>query len=129
MQTYLGTGRRKNAIARVRLLPGAGEIVVNDREAKDYFQGVERILRRVHAPLKLTNTEAQFKVDATCHGGGLVGQAGALVHGMARAIERYNHELRPILKKAGFLTRDSRMVERKKYGQAGARARYQFSKR
>lgn len=129
MQLIQATGRRKCSVARVRLLPGAGEIVVNDREAKEYFQGTERILRRIYAPLKLTKTDSQFKVMVNLHGGGIVGQAGALVHGLARAIEKYNHELRPILKKAGFLMRDSRMVERKKYGQAGARARYQFSKR
>ncbi len=129
MQLIQATGRRKTSVARVRLLPGAGEITVNDREAKQYFQGTERILRRVFAPLKLTNTENQFKVVVNVRGGGIVGQAGATVHGLARALEKYNHELRPILKKAGFLTRDSRMVERKKYGQAGARARFQFSKR
>lgn len=129
MHTHIATGRRKCAVARVRLLPGAGNITVNKREAKEYFQGIERLLRRIHAPLRLTNTENQFDVFVNMRGGGVAGQAGALVHGLARALEHVNPELRPVLKKAGFLRRDARMVERKKYGQKGARARFQFSKR
>jgi small subunit ribosomal protein S9 len=129
MEVIWGTGRRKSAVARVRIMPGNGEIIVNKRDAKEYFQGIERILKRVYAPLKITNTENNYTVYVNMRGGGIVGQAGALVHGLSRALEKAQPELRPILKKAGFLRRDARVVERKKYGQKGARARYQFSKR
>ena len=111
---YYGTGRRKNAIARVRLVPGTGKVTVNGRDAK--------------APFKVTDTEDHFAVIARCNGGGISGQAGALRHGIARALLSAG-EYRPELKKAGYLTRDSRMVERKKYGLKKARKRPQFSKR
>jgi len=129
MEVTLGTGRRKCAVARVRIMKGSGEILVNKRSAKEYFQNVERILKRVYAPLKITNTENNYDVHVNMFGGGVVGQAGALVHGLSRALQTIQPELRPVLKKAGFLRRDARMVERKKYGQKGARAKYQFSKR
>ncbi len=136
MEVIWGTGRRKCAVARVRLMSGTGEItIVNNnrkkttRSAREYFHGIERVIKRVYAPLRITNNENNYDVKVTMHGGGIVGQAGALVHGLSRALQIAQPELRPILKKAGFLRRDSRMVERKKYGQKGARARYQFSKR
>jgi small subunit ribosomal protein S9 len=129
MEIYLGTGRRKCAVARVRLMAGTGQITVNKKDVRTYFHNIERIIRRVYGPLRLTNTENNYDVHVNMHGGGYVGQAGALVHGLSRALEKVQPELRPILKKAGFLRRDARVVERKKYGQKGARARFQFSKR
>ena len=124
---YYGTGRRKNAIARVRLVPGTGKVTVNGREAMDYF-GRQALIDAFMAPFKVTDTEGHFDVIARLNGGGISGQAGALRHGISRALLQAG-EYRPELKKAGFLTRDPRMVERKKYGLKKARKRPQFSKR
>jgi small subunit ribosomal protein S9 len=125
---YYGTGRRKNATARVFLRPGAGEIKVNDRSLDEYFKR-ESLKLIIRQPLLLTETAEKFNVLVRIQGGGMAGQAGAIRHGLSRALVEYNRELRPKLKDAGFLTRDSRSKERKKYGQRGARARFQFSKR
>ena len=125
---YLGTGRRKSSIARVRLIPGAGSITVNKRDLEDYF-GLETLKMIVREPLVLTETLAKFDISANVHGGGTTGQAGAIRHGIARALIVVNPELRSALKKAGFLTRDPRMKERKKYGLKAARRAPQFSKR
>jgi len=125
---YYGTGRRKNATARVFLRPGAGEIKVNDRSLDEYFKR-ESLKLIIRQPLLLTETAEKFNVLVRIQGGGMAGQAGAIRHGLSRALVEYNRELRPKLKDAGFLTRDSRAKERKKYGQRGARARFQFSKR
>ncbi len=124
---YYGTGRRKNAIARVRLVPGSGKVTVNGKEALDYF-GRQQLIDMACAPFKVTDTMNHFDVIARCNGGGVSGQAGALRHGIARALLEAG-EYRAELKQAGFLTRDSRMVERKKYGLKKARKRPQFSKR
>jgi small subunit ribosomal protein S9 len=124
---YYGTGRRKNAIARVRIVPGTGKVTVNGREAEEYF-GRKQLVDYATAPFKVTDTEGQFDVLARCDGGGVSGQAGALRHGISRALLQAG-EYRAELKKAGFLTRDPRMVERKKYGLKKARKRPQFSKR
>ncbi|MCT4565483.1 MAG: 30S ribosomal protein S9 [Maledivibacter sp.] len=125
---YYGTGRRKKSIARVRLVPGNGKVTVNGRELDNYFD-YETLKREVTRPLTMTETEAKFDVIAKVHGGGFTGQAGALRHGISRALLKADVELRPILKKAGFLTRDPRMKERKKYGLKAARRAPQFSKR
>jgi small subunit ribosomal protein S9 len=125
---YIGTGRRKNAVARVRLLPGGGNVTINGRTMDEYF-GEETLKLIVRQPLVITNTLDQYDVLVRVNGGGFAGQAGAIRHGIARALLRANIELRPILKKAGFLTRDPRMVERKKYGLKKARRAPQFSKR
>ena len=125
---YYGTGRRKTAKARVFLRPGAGEIEVNGSSLETYLSSdVLRMI--VKQPLQLTETVEKFSIFATVVGGGPAGQAGALRHGISRALVEYNGELRERLKAGGFLTRDPRKKERKKYGQKGARARYQFSKR
>ena len=124
---YYGTGRRKNAIARVRLVPGTGKVTVNGREAMDYF-GRQALIDSFMAPFKVTDTEGHFDVIARLNGGGISGQAGALRHGISRALLEAG-DYRKELKKAGFLTRDPRMVERKKYGLKKARKRPQFSKR
>jgi small subunit ribosomal protein S9 len=125
---YYGTGRRKEAVARVFLTPGAGQIKVNHREFDDYFPN--KVLKMViKQPLALTETTDKFDIAVTVVGGGPAGQAGAIRHGISRALVVFNGELRPRLKKEGLLTRDSRAKERKKYGQRGARARFQFSKR
>ncbi len=125
---HKATGRRKEAVARVRLLPGSGAITVNKRPLDDYFPN--NVLKMIiKQPLLATETAERFDIHATVHGGGPSGQAGAIRHGIARALTEYNLELRKKLKKDGFLTRDPRMKERKKYGQRGARARFQFSKR
>ncbi len=124
---YYGTGRRKNAIARVRLVPGTGKVTVNGREGYDYF-GRPATLDYALTPFKVTDTQGHFDVIARCNGGGISGQAGALRHGIARALLEAG-DYRGELKKAGYLTRDSRMVERKKYGLKKARKRPQFSKR
>ncbi len=126
-QAY-GTGRRKSSVARVYLRPGTGNIVVNKRPIDQYF-GRETLKMVVRQPLELTNTTDQFDVYVNVKGGGLSGQAGAIRHGLARALQESDEELRSPLKKAGMLTRDSRRVERKKYGQPGARKRFQYSKR
>jgi small subunit ribosomal protein S9 len=125
---YLGTGRRKESVARVRLLPGDGKIVINGRELDDYF-GLETLKMIVRAPLAATETLGKFDVKVNVGGGGYTGQAGAIRHGIARALLNADEELRPILKKSGFLTRDPRMKERKKYGLKAARRAPQFSKR
>ncbi len=125
---YWGTGRRKNSVARVRLLPGDGKIVVNHRELNDYF-GLETLRLTVKQPLILTETLSRYDVFANVYGGGTAGQAGAIRHGIARALLRVDGELRGSLKRAGFLTRDARMKERKKYGLKAARRAPQFSKR
>ena len=124
---YCGTGRRKNAIARVRLVPGTGKITVNKREAEEYF-GRKALVEYACLPFKVTGTTDHFDVIATLNGGGISGQAGALRHGIARALLEAG-DYRADLKKAGYLTRDPRMVERKKYGLKKARKRPQFSKR
>lgn len=126
--SYYGTGRRKTATARVFLRPGSGDVTVNDRSLDDFFRN-EVLKMIIKQPLLLTETAEGFDVMATVKGGGASGQAGAIRHGITRALVEYNEELRPKLKAAGFLTRDPRKKERKKYGQKGARARYQFSKR
>lgn len=127
---YYGTGRRKRAVARVWLVPGEGKMIVNNQDMKDYFGGrfltFEPILRQ---PLIATSTIGKYDILANVHGGGVSGQAEAIRHGIGRALVNANAELRPILKKAGFLTRDPRMHERKKYGLYGRRRRFQYSKR
>ncbi len=125
---YLGTGRRKKSIARVRLLPGSGSITINKRELDNYF-GMETLKMIVRAPLTLTDTLSKFDVFVNVYGGGYTGQAGAIRHGIARALLVAEPALRPALKKAGYLTRDPRMKERKKYGLYAARRALQFSKR
>lgn len=125
---YYGTGRRKKAVARVRLVPGEGKITINGRDIDDYF-GMETLKLIVRQPLVLTGTLNKFDVIASVKGGGFTGQAGAIRHGISRALLEADRELRPILKKAGFLTRDPRMKERKKYGLKKARRAPQFSKR
>jgi small subunit ribosomal protein S9 len=125
---FYGTGRRKNAVARVFVSPGSGKVQVNGRAVTDYFKNVNWLNRAVE-PLKFTGTESQVDVWATANGGGVGGQSGAVRMGLARALSVFNPELRHGLRKNGFLTRDSRMRERKKYGQKGARKRFQFSKR
>jgi len=125
---YYATGKRKSAIARTWIMPGNGEITVNDRPMDDYFK-VEVVKTIVKQPLVLTNTLGSFDVKARVTGGGFSGQAGAIRHGITKALILANPELRKALKKAGFVRRDARIKERKKYGQKGARARFQFSKR
>jgi small subunit ribosomal protein S9 len=128
LQSYYGTGRRKSSVARVRLYPGSGKITINGRDIDDYF-GLETLKLIVRQPLALTETTEQLDVVATVEGGGVTGQAGAIRHGISRALLVFNPELRAALKKAGFLTRDPRMKERKKYGLKAARRAPQFSKR
>lgn len=123
-----GTGRRKSSIARVWLVPGKGSIKINKRTLDNYF-GRDSLSTVVEKPLELVNKKNELDVFAKVEGGGITGQAGALQHGIARALLQYDPTLRLILKKEGLLTRDARMKERKKYGQKGARARFQFSKR
>ena len=123
-----GTGRRKNAIARVFLRTGSGGFKVNGRSINDYFKNVAWLTRAIE-PLKFTNMADQVDISATVNGGGVGGQSGAIRMGLSRALSVLNPDLRPGLRKNGFLTRDSRMRERKKYGQKGARKRFQFSKR
>ncbi|MQM73214.1 MAG: 30S ribosomal protein S9 [Eubacteriaceae bacterium] len=125
---YFGTGRRKVSVARVRLLPGDGKFTINGRDIDDYF-GLETLKMIARQPLALTNTADSFDVVVNVYGGGFNGQAGAIRHGIARALVEADVNLRPELKKAGFLTRDDRMVERKKYGLKKARRAPQFSKR
>ena len=125
---FYGTGRRKSSVARVRLVPGNGQIVVNGKDSKDYLckKTLEMIIRQ---PLVLTETEGRYDVLVNAHGGGTTGQAGAVRLGIARALLKADPEFRPALKRAGYLTRDPRMKERKKYGLKGARRAPQFSKR
>lgn len=125
---YYGTGRRKHSVARVRLVPGEGRIVINTRTLDEYF-GLETLKLIVKQPLQLTDTLSQFDVIVLAHGGGVSGQAGAIRHGIARALLQAEPSYRQPLKRAGFLTRDARMKERKKYGLKGARRAPQFSKR
>ena len=125
---YYGTGKRKSSTARVRLLPGDGKVTVNKRDLSEYFKSeTQRTI--VRYPLALTDNIGKFDIKALVDGGGISGQAGALRLGVAKALLQFNSELRPSLKKAGLLSRDSRVKERKKYGQKGARKRFQFSKR
>ncbi len=125
---FYGTGRRKTSVARTRLYKGSGQIIVNGRPLEDYFpRPTLRMI--VKQPLKLVKLEDKFDIKVNVDGGGMTGQAEAVRHGISRALLDYDPELRPILKKAGFLTRDPRAKERKKYGQKGARARFQYSKR
>ena len=125
---YLATGRRKKSIARVRLIPGEGKIIINKREIENYF-GLGTLLIIVNQPLNLTSTKDKFDVLVNVPGGGFTGQAGAIRHGISRALLKADIALRPELKAAGFLTRDPRMKERKKYGLKKARKASQFSKR
>ena len=125
---FYGTGRRKSSVARVRVYNGTGKITINDRDIEEYF-GLETLKLIVRQPLALTDTAEKFDIVCRVAGGGVTGQAGAIRHGIARALLQFNEELRPELKKAGFLTRDPRMKERKKYGLKGARRAPQFSKR
>ena len=125
---FYGTGRRKKSVARVRVYAGTGKIIINDREIDDYF-GLETLKLIVRQPLALTGTADKFDIVCRVNGGGVAGQAGAIRHGLSRALLQVNAELRPVLKKAGFLTRDPRMKERKKYGLKAARRAPQFSKR
>ena len=125
---FYGTGRRKSSVARVRLYKGTGKITINERDIDDYF-GLETLKVITRQPLTVTETTDKFDVVCRVTGGGVTGQAGAIRHGIARALLQADEELRPELKKAGFLTRDPRMKERKKYGLKGARRAPQFSKR
>ena len=125
---FYGTGRRKESVARVRIYAGTGKVTVNDRDIDDYF-GLDTLKLIVNQPLVLTDTKEKFDIVCRVNGGGVSGQAGAIRHGIARALLQYDESLRPALKKAGFLTRDPRMKERKKYGLKGARRAPQFSKR
>ena len=128
LSCFWGTGRRKNALARVRVLPGNGVVKINERKVEDYFPRLVWQLQAMQ-PLKTATVEGKVDVLVRASGGGLTGQAGAVRLGIARALIKMNPELRPVLKKAGLLTRDPRMVERKKYGQKGARGQFQYSKR
>ena len=125
---YYGTGRRKSSVARVYLVPGTGKVTINKRDMDEYF-GLETLKLIVRQPLVLTETAEKYDVITTVRGGGFTGQAGAIRHGISRALLEADAELRPALKKAGFLTRDPRMKERKKYGLKAARRAPQFSKR
>ena len=125
---FYGTGRRKNSVARVRVYAGTGKITINDRDIDDYF-GLETLKLIVRQPLTLNELEGKFDIVVRVNGGGVSGQAGAIRHGLSRALLVYDEALRPALKKAGFLTRDPRMKERKKYGLKAARSAPQFSKR
>jgi len=126
--SYYATGRRKSAIARTYLTPGSGKVTINNRPIDDYFQ-VETAKMDLYQPLVLTNTMTAYDIQVRVVGGGISGQAGAIRHGITRALMLANPEFRGPLKKAGFVRRDPRVKERKKYGQRGARARFQFSKR
>lgn len=126
--TYYGTGRRKTSVARVRLVPGEGNVIINDRELKAYF-GLKTLELIIKQPLNLTETLGKYDVIAKVEGGGPSGQAGAIRHGITRALLKVDAEFRPALKKAGFLTRDPREKERRKYGLKKARKASQFSKR
>ncbi len=129
VQKWYATGKRKNAIARVWIQAGAGTVTVNDRSWDDYFGGLQQLRLIISEPLELTSQQGKIDVRVNVRGGGLSGQADAIRHGLARALQRMDTQLRPVLKKAGLLTRDSRIVERKKYGRPGARKRFQYSKR
>ena len=126
--SYYGTGRRKSSVARVRVYPGSGSITINGRDIDDYF-GLDTLKLIVRQPMALTDTLGKYDIICTVAGGGVSGQAGAIRHGLSRALLQVSDEMRPILKKAGLLTRDPRMKERKKYGLKAARRAPQFSKR
>ncbi len=126
--TYYATGKRKNAIARTWITPGSGEISINGRTLEDYFR-VYTAKTIISQPLMLTNNQDKFDIKIKVIGGGIMGQAGAIRHGITKALIEFDPDLRTSLKKAGFVRRDPRQKERKKYGQKGARARFQFSKR
>ncbi|HOW52020.1 MAG TPA: 30S ribosomal protein S9 [bacterium] len=128
MEQWYATGKRKTAIARVFLRPGNGEITVNGKEPKEHFMTDTNVMK-LYSPFKVTGTEKRFNVLVTVTGGGIAAQAEAVRHGISRALCDFNKELRPPLKKEGFIRRDDRMKERKKYGLKSARARFQFSKR
>ena len=125
---FYGTGRRKNAVARVRVIEGSGKFTINGKDIEEFF-GLETLKVIARQPLTVTNTTSKYDVIATVKGGGFTGQAGAIRHGLARAFNEANSEFRPVLKQNGFLTRDPRMKERKKYGLKKARKAPQFSKR
>jgi small subunit ribosomal protein S9 len=125
---YYGTGRRKSSTARVYLRPGAGQVIINRKPFEQYFPN-ETLRMVIRQPLQLTETAAKFDIVVNVAGGGPAGQAGAIRHGITRALMEFNADLRPPLKQAGLITRDPRIKERKKYGQKGARKRFQFSKR
>ena len=125
---FYGTGRRKSSVARVRLYPGSGKITINNRDVDDYF-GLETLKLIINQPFGVTGTAGKYDIVANVNGGGISGQAGAIRHGVARALLLADESYRPLLKKAGFLTRDPRMKERKKYGLKAARRASQFSKR
>ncbi len=125
---YYATGKRKTSVARVWLKEGKGEFIVNKRDISQYFP-LETAKMIIYQPFQLTNTMGKFDVLVNVRGGGISGQAGAIKHGISKALVQVNEEFKPILRKAGFLTRDARVKERKKYGQRGARARFQYSKR
>jgi small subunit ribosomal protein S9 len=127
-KSYYATGKRKSAIARVWLKEGSGAMTINKRRHDEYFTR-ETLKNLISRPLEVTGKKESFDVHVNVQGGGIAGQAGAIKHGIARALVEFDLELRSVLKKAGFLTRDSRIKERKKYGQPGARKRFQFSKR
>ena len=127
-EKYYGTGRRKSSVARVYLVPGTGKVTINKKDMDEYF-GLETLKIIVRQPLEATNMADKFDVIVNVKGGGFTGQAGAIRHGIARALNKYDLDLRPTLKKAGYLTRDQRMKERKKYGLKKARRAPQFSKR
>lgn len=126
--TFWGVGRRKSAVARVRVAPGTGKITINDRELNDFLTS-ERDRKNIFGPIEVSNTGGKIDIFARCTGGGQTGQTGAIIMGVARALIKFDPTTEAALRKAGFLTRDSRMKERKKYGQRGARRRFQFSKR
>ncbi len=128
VKTYYGTGKRKTAIARVWLTPGEGKVIINKAPSDQYF-GRETAKMVIQQPFELTSTQNQFDMRVNVRGGGMSGQAEAIKHGVTKALLQYDGKLRDILKKEGFLTRDSRVKERKKYGKRGARASYQYSKR
>ena len=129
VEQYWGTGRRKTSVARVRLVAdGSGQFVVNRKPIEEYFDRADHV-QIAKQPFGIIERSGEYDVFVNTRGGGISGQAGAILHGLARALVKADESLKPTLKKAGFLTRDARMVERKKYGQKGARARFQFSKR
>jgi len=128
VKQYQVTGKRKTAIARVRMEEGDGQFIVNKRNFDDYFTRAT-LKRLIHQPLDITEKRDKFNIFVNVKGGGISGQADAIKHGISKALAQYDEELKPILRKAGFLTRDARVKERKKYGQPGARKRFQYSKR
>ena len=127
-QEFIATGRRKTSVARIRMTPGSGKIEINGRTLNEHFTN-ERDRKAIFGPLEVTNTGGKLDIWANCAGGGPMGQAGAIIMGLSRALMKYDPTVEAALRNVGFLTRDSRMKERKKYGQRGARRRFQFSKR